>query len=245
LRDASTIRTVGIVVALAAEASALTSHVVYPDRITPLMNGTALSLGGMGPQGAQRAAHALADAGATALAAFGVAGALDAGLRSGALLCPVRILDAEGRLYTLDSAWRTRLLQRLAEAAMPMSTATQLLSLSVPLLTTAAKRAARDQYAAQAVDMESAAVAAVAAARGLPFIALRAIVDELHDTIPAALQAGIDTWGRPRPFNLIAVLGRRPALLADLPGLYWRMRQATRTLRAAARAASPGLGWNV
>ena len=28
------------------------------------------------------------------------------------------------------------------------------------------------------------------------------------------------------------------------PGLYWRMRQATRTLRAAAHAASPGLGWN-
>ena len=244
MSDAPTIRTVGIVVALAAEARALTSHRVYPDRITSLMNGTALSLGGMGPNGAQRAAHALVDAGATALAAFGVAGALDAGLHSGALLCPAEIVDDEGHLYTLDSAWRARLLQRLANTGLPVSAATQLLSLSVPLLTTAAKRAARDHYAADAVDMESAAVAAVAAARGLPFIALRAIVDELDDAIPATLQAGIDAWGRPRPFNLIAVLGRRPALLADLPGLYWRMRQATRTLRAAAHAASPGLGWN-
>ena len=93
------------------------------------------------------------------------------------------------------------------------------------------------------MDTESAAVAAIAATHGLPFLALRAIVDELGDAIPAELHDGIDPWGGPRPLRLVVAVGRQPALLVRLLALHARMRHATRALRGAARAAFPALGW--
>nr|WP_275944086.1 purine and other phosphorylase-like protein, family 1 [Azomonas macrocytogenes] len=233
---------VGIVVALKAEADAFTAQASRPECLVPLAEGCGLLLSGMGPGAARKAAQNLVDAGAQALATFGVAGALEPGLRSGTLLCPQRILDESGRVYTADPAWRDRLQQRLTLAALPMITDATLLSLPEPLSTATAKMAAQSRYAATAVDMESAAVAAVAADRGLPFVALRSIIDERDDMLPEALQAAIDPWGRPRPLKLIATLVHHPWLLARLPGLSSRMGKAVRALRAAAAAAGAGLG---
>ena len=239
------LRSVGTVVPLTAEAKALTTRTARPERMTPLPNGAGLWLSGMGPVAARNAAEALADAGATALAVFGVAGALQAGLRSGTLICPVRIFDDQGCDYTADIPWRTRLVQRLTAAGLSAPAIGPLLSVAQPLLTASAKTAAGGLHAVAAVDMESAAVAAVAQARGLPFLALRVIVDELDDTIPATLHACIDAWGSPRPLKLIASLSRHPSLLTALPGLYSRMTRATRALRAVAQAATPTLGWDL
>ncbi|RDS83257.1 purine and other phosphorylase-like protein, family 1 [Dyella psychrodurans] len=234
----------GIVVALASEARALTTHTVRPERLTPLSAGAALYLSGMGPDAAQRAAHRLADAGAKALAVFGVAGALDARLRNGSLFCPDHVLDGRGHDYAASPSWRTSLQQRLATMPRPLYMSGSLLTVHEPLLTTSAKTAAHRQHEALAVDMESAAVAAVANERNLPFVVLRAIVDEVGDTIPTALNHSVDAWGRPRALGLIAALCRHPALLAELPRLYSRMQRATLALRAAAKATGPALGWS-
>lgn len=231
------LRSLGIVVALKAEAAALTTQTVHPDCIVPLSEGGGLWLSGMGQDAARKAALALADAGAQALATFGVAGALDASLRSGMLLCPHSVLDEQGRIYLADLVWRDRLQRRLVDAALPAVFDAALLSLPGPLSTASAKMAAQQRYAAAAVDMESAAVAAVAASRDLPFIVLRAIIDERDDELPESLQAVIDPWGRPRVPLLLATLIRRPWLLARLPGLSSRMNKAIGALRAAATAA--------
>ena len=235
---------VGIVVALASEARALTTNAVHTGRITPLANGAGLWLSGMGPTAAQTAAQRLADEGAAALAIFGVAGALRADLRSGTLFCPEHVVDDNDHDYTPDPAWRARLLQRLTTKRLAVLETGSLVSVPLPLLTAAAKIAAHHRYAAAGVDMESAVVAAVARDHNLPFMALRAIIDEVDDTIPAALHDSVDAWGRPRPFNLIAALSRHPLLLTQLPGLQSRMQQATRALHAAADAAGPTLGWH-
>ena len=116
-----------------------------------------------------------------------------------------------------------------------------LLSLPTPLSSAAEKMAMRERHMAVAVDMESAAVAAVASERHLPFVVLRAIVDERDDDIPIELQAGIDAWGRPRPLDMLLVLARHPGLLSHLPGLARRMNKATRALRAAVVAAGSNL----
>ena len=234
-------RATGIVVALASEAGTLTSHTTKPGHVTALTNGAALCLSGMGPIAAQRAAEMLIDAGATALAVFGVAGALSKHLRNGALFCPECVLDEEGRTYYTDLEWRIRLHQRLA-MSLPVDGA--LLSVASPLLTAAAKASAHQRYEALAVDMESAAVAAVAEKHGLPLIVLRAIVDECDDLIPEALNGSVDAWGRPRPLKLIAALCRHPSLWGELPRLYSRMQRATQALRAVAAATGPSLGWH-
>ncbi|MFK2901935.1 purine and other phosphorylase-like protein, family 1 [Dyella jejuensis] len=233
----------GIVVALASEAGALTAANSQPECITPLAEGAALCLSGMGPAAAHVAAHKLADAGATALAVFGVAGALHASLHNGALVCPERVLDDRGHAYATDAAWRGRLQRQLAVPSMPLHACGSLLSVDAPLLSAAAKAAAHDRHGALAVDMESAAVAAVAHERGLPLVVLRAIVDEIDDRIPEALNGSVDAWGRPRMAAVVAALCRHPSLLARLPRLYSRMQRATQALRAAAKATGPTLGW--
>jgi hopanoid-associated phosphorylase len=243
LSTGASIRTTGIVVALASEARALASHAAKPDAITTLPDGVALYLSGMGPRSARRAAEALVAAGASALAVFGVAGALDDTLRNGTLFCPERVLDDQGQAYTTDVAWCANLQRRLTGIATPLHATGSLLSVASPLLTATAKRAAHQQFAALAVDMESAAVAAVAQERGLPFAVLRAIIDEADDAIPPALNGSVDAWGRPRPLRLLAAFGRQPSLASELPRLYSRMQRATHALRAAAQAAGPALAW--
>ncbi len=239
--DTVNLHSVGIVTALASEAKALTRQRLHPQKLTPLGNGANLWLSGMGPEAARQGALALIDAGATALAVFGVAGALTPGLRSGTLFCPHRIFDEHGRDYTPTPSWRAALSQRLDAAGLALTMEGSLVSLPAPLLSAAEKTAMRERHMAVAVDMETAAVAAVANERHLPFVVLRAIVDERDDEIPMELQAGIDMWGRPRPLSMLFVIARHPGLLTRLPGLASRMGKATRALQAAVLAAGTDL----
>jgi adenosylhomocysteine nucleosidase len=239
LNDTHAIRTTGIVVALASEARTLTHH-AKPERLTPLAEGAALWLSGMGLAAAQHAAQELVNAGAKALAVFGVAGALDPSLSSGSLLCPDVVLDESGARYATDALWRKRLQQSVPATLQAQGS---LLSVLEPLLSVAQKARAYQRSGAMAVDMESAAVAAVAQRHSLPFISLRAIVDEATDTVPAALNNSVDAWGRPRALGLMAALCRHPSVLGDLPRLYSRMQRATRALHAAAQATGPTLNW--
>jgi adenosylhomocysteine nucleosidase len=239
LSDARAIRTTGIVVALAAEARTLTNRAA-PERLTPLADGAALWLSGMGLVAAQRAAQELVNAGAKALAVFGVAGALDSSLSSGTMLCPEQVLNESGERYITDASWRVSLQQSLTPTLRPYGS---LLSVREPLLTIAEKANAHQRFGALAVDMESAAVAAVARQYSLPFISLRAIVDEASDTVPTALNNSVDAWGRPRALSMIAAMCRHPSIIGDLPRLYSRMQRATQALQAAYQAVGPTLGW--
>jgi nucleoside phosphorylase len=232
------------VVALATEAKALARKPLRAGQAVALDHGDIAWLSGMGQQAARRAAEGLVSAGATALAMFGVAGALAPGLHSGTLFCPSCIIDERGHDYVPTPAWRASLIQRLRAAGLPTLAEGHLLSLPSPLLCAGDKAAMREHHLAAAVDMESAAVAAVATEHRIPFVVLRAIVDERNDDIPGELQTGIDAWGRPLPWRMVATLLRHPSLLSQLPGLAARMSKATRALRAAAESAGSGLGRN-
>lgn len=236
------LHSVGIVTALAAEARTLTHQPLRPRQLIVLGEGCGLWLSGMGPEAAREGALALVNAGATALAVFGVAGALAPGVRNGTLLCPACVIDERGNDYLPTPAWCEALQQRLAAASLPVMAGGSLLSLPAPILSAAGKMAMRQRHMALAVDMESAAVAAVATAAHLPFVVLRAIVDEHDDDIPGELQAAIDEWGRPLALHMLAQLVRHPGLLTRLPRLSSRMRNATRALRAAVTALGVNLG---
>jgi adenosylhomocysteine nucleosidase len=86
--------------------------------------------------------------------------------------------------------------------------------------------------------MESAAIAQVAAQAGLPFLALRVIIDTASDELPAAVIAA-SAGGRLRVGRLIGGLLRTPADVGALIRLSARYRIAIRVLAAVAAADSP------
>jgi len=229
-----------VVVALAAEAQALLSRRLPLGTVERCQPGLSVQVCGMGPRAAAAAARALADSGVQALAMFGIAGALDPQLKSGALLCPPQVVAEDGGRYRADPSWRARLAARLGGIGLDDGI---LLTVREPLLTPQSKEAARRRFDACAVDMESSAVAEVAQSRGLPLLVLRAIADGAGDAIPLPLAAAIDRWGRPRPLGVAAALLRRPQLVSRLPHLAGTMNRATAALRGAVQAAGPTLAF--
>jgi adenosylhomocysteine nucleosidase len=190
--------------------------------------GSLLALGGIGRDAAAAAALALVDAGATALMTFGMAGGLDPALEPGSVVIPCELLTTAGDRYVASRAWR----EQVAAAVSPLRAVTEgnLLTSAQALETPADKAAAFRTTGATAVDMESAAVAEIAARHQLPFIAVRAIVDTAADRLPRAVVAA-SRAGRVQYARLIGGLIVAPHEIFSLLRLARRYRIAMRSLR--------------
>jgi adenosylhomocysteine nucleosidase len=232
----TTLNVVGVVSALAAEARHLGPATRRHESLTPLADGTLLAVSGMGRAAAARSARALIDAGATALASWGMAGGLDPALAAGTIFLPSEVISPEGVSVTTAREWR----ERLGSALAPQHPLTQGRLVTTPgaVGSLAAKAALFRDLGAAAVDMESMAVAEVAQARKLPFIAVRVIVDSASDALPQAVTAAADSEGHLHIWRLMGALARTPADLAPLLRLARRYRAANRSLAAVARVGS-------
>jgi len=196
----------GVVVGLVAEA-----------RIARRLG--VVEIGGGVPAGAAAAAERLVARGAGALLSFGLAGGLDPALAPGALVVPAEVVAGDGRFAT-DAA---------LSAWLGGVNAPALLAGEAALADPAAKRAAFLASGAAAVDLESGAVARVAARHGLPFAVLRAVCDPGGRTLPPAALAALDSRGAIGAWRVLASVlahpGQVPALLA-LAGDAARARRA-------------------
>jgi adenosylhomocysteine nucleosidase len=227
---------VGIVCALAAEARHLGRATPRHELVASLADGTLLAVSGMGAAAAGLGARALIEAGAGALASFGLAGGMDPALSAGSIFLPGEVVALSGAGIATDRQWRERLCRALV-AQHPVCGG-KLLSSPNAIATAAHKAALFRETGAAAVDMESLSVAQAAQARQLPFIALRVIVDSAADDLPRAVTAAADGAGQLQLWRLLAVLARSPSDLAPLVRLAWRYRAASRSLAAAAPAVS-------
>jgi len=190
---------------------------------------------GVGRARATAVARAAADAGL--FVACGCAGALAADLVPGDLVI------ADGVLL-LDGAARVE--RRLAAASEPLAAwaARQDIALHVGpvasspgvLATAAAKRVAA-QTGALVVEMESAAVAAVAEARGVPFACVRVVLDVADQEVPLASELVDEATGEVRPGRAAVVLAPRPWLWPPVARLARQTRLAERRLRTFVGAA--------
>ena len=223
---------VGVVAALAAEARTLGKAVRRRDGLWSLSEGALLAVGGMGGALAARAARSLVDAGAAGLLSFGFAGGLDPSLSAGTVLLPTEIVSGKGGRFMTSTDWRERLCVAFAERR---PAAGALLTSAAPIDSVADKASAFRETGAVAVDMESLGVAEVAAAFGLPFIAVRVIVDTAADVLPQAVLAANRAGSLSLP-HLLGGLALAPLELVALIRLAQRYWAATRSLAAVARA---------
>jgi adenosylhomocysteine nucleosidase len=217
----------GIVTALAAEAGAFELRAGRPETLATLRDGTLLTVCGIGPSAAVQAAEALVRAGAAALASWGLAGGLDPALPPGTIFLPSEILSDRGVRVPTSHGWRDRF-GTAAAHYRPVTVGT-LLTRPVAIAAIEDKRAAFRATGAAAVDMESAAIAGVAAGHGLPFIAVRVIVDTAGDALPRAVLAASRS-GQVEIGRLLLGIARRPGELPALLRLASRYRLAMRSL---------------
>ncbi len=215
----------GLVVALPAEARAFGHHGRARDAPVALAGGHWLRVSGVGDERAAAAARELAVRPVAGLVSFGTCGALAPGLAPGALVYPREVVTCEG--------------ERWATADIPLGPGIlregRLVSVARPVCTVTEKAGLHKTLGAWAVDMESAAVARVAYAQGLAFIAVRVVVDPSDEGLPEALLASVDAWGRPRP-EMLAALVTSPTQWRQL----WRLR---RQFRSAQKRLQTVAGW--
>jgi adenosylhomocysteine nucleosidase len=183
--------------------------------------------------GAEAAARRLVADGAVGLLSFGLCGGLDPVLRPGTLLVPEAVLDGTTRhAVSPDIA-----------ARFGGPTPHLLLGASQVAATATEKRWLRETTGADAVDLESGAVARVAAETGLPFAVLRAVCDPVERDLPPAALVALDSKGAIGLVRILASLAARPA---QLPALLALARQATAgrasLLRAVTTARPSGAG---
>lgn len=139
-------------------------------------------------------------AGATHLASFGIAGALDPGLKSGDIVLASQVICPDGRVRTAE----------------PLETAFfrkgKVWGAAKPILTAQEKYSLFHKSGALAVDTESHLVAE----SGLPFFVVRAIADRADQDLPKAVLNGLDENGKAQLGPILAALFLDPF---QLPGL--------------------------
>lgn len=212
---------VGIVTGLASEQACLSRG-----------NGVRVVCAGASSVRARALAEELAEAGCTALISFGLAGGLDPALESGTLLLPRVVLTPDGRRYSTDAAWRQRLVEAIGDRLPRCAGAVA--GVDAPLAASADKASLYEATGAAAVDMESHAVAEVAARRALPVLVVRAVADPAGESIPRWLDGVVAPDGRPRLGAVLAGVGGHPGDLTTLVRLALASRRAMTSLRRVA-----------
>lgn len=207
--------------------------------VLPAGGRPAVRCHGPGPARAAEAATALLAEGCGALLSYGVAGGLDPALAPGTPVVAEAVISPDGARFSTDGAWRAGLLASLEDESphcAPIAGSDRV------VIDPPAKRRLFEATGAAAVDMESHAVAALASAAGVPFLALRVVSDPAGGTVARSALKGVDRQGRDRPWAVAAALLRHPGELADLLRLRRDDAVAGAALRRAAAVAGPGFG---
>jgi adenosylhomocysteine nucleosidase len=194
---------------------------------------------GVGPLDVNALIDQLRELGAGGVISVGTAGGLTPNAITGTIVLP-RQIGRPGQASTpVDDAWHRRILAKL-EPKFDIR-CESLVTVNRVVRSPEQKQALHQQDQAIAVDMESADLAAAAAGAGIPFVALRVVLDTVHDTIPASIAAAVDPAGNPRPLALLGMLLKRPRDTVAVCNIAWQLRTATSVLREVTQAADTAI----
>ena len=170
----------------------------------------------------------LADFPVGRLLVVGIAGGLSPSLGAGALVVAREVRDGQASAPSPDPAWVQRALRLEGTSGATVVSADRILS------TPAAKREAwraLPHGGPAVVDLESATLARAAAARGVPYLVVRAVSDPVEEALPFDPNRCVDRYGGLRRHRVLAQALLRPSSLGPL----WRLRRRGR--RCAGRLA--------
>ena len=157
--------------------------------------------------------------------ASGLAGGLNEILRVADIIAAGRVRDPDGRRIDSDP-------RLLALAVRGGASAVDMYCSPVVVASAEQKRKMRMRVAADAVDMESAAILGEGDRRGIPCIAIRAISDPATADVPLDFNQTLTDRGRISAVRMIGALAKRPHAVAGLVRLGFDGRRAAAALAA-------------
>ncbi len=198
------LKIIGVVSALKSEASCLVEKRRFPlYQVVEIGERTSFCLSSIGSKAARGAALKLREHDINALVSFGVAAAVSNELIPGDLVLPEAV-TMNGEILPVDLEWRNRLVGAMSKHVTVAGGI--LASCEEPLTSTQAKLALGEETGACAADMETAAIAKVAAEAGISFLAIRAIVDPIEFSPPEALMSAVYPDGSVDAIQLIKLV---------------------------------------
>ena len=222
----------GIVTGLESEAAIVRKHAPSG------FNHDLIACDGPGPDMARRAALALIDKDVGGLISFGYAGGIDRVARAGDLVIANEIRLGRDDTRPCEPIWSDALAAifiRLGQVhRAPIAASEEIVA------TASEKMKLRYTTAAVATDMESFAVADVAAEAGLPFVTLRAVIDTHDQDLPPMAIEAAGPDGRLKLWNILWSLITNPGQIPKLGPLTRNSKQADRTLMRTCRKAGTG-----
>ena len=182
-------------------------------------------IGGGTARGATQAAQRAIAAGATALVSFGLAGGLSPSLGAGTIVIPAAVLF-RGRHLAADAE---------LSAALGGITTPTLLAGEAVIASVAGKAERWAGTGAEAVDLESGAVAEACRQAQLPFAVLRAVCDPATRALPPAAVGALTKNGGVGLGGIAVSLLLRPGQVSGLMALSRDTTAAKRALAARVR----------
>lgn len=236
--------TLGVVAALPAEGRTLSNRLQAAGTLDRPIPGLLLSICGVGHNSACQAARELVHQGADALVSWGCGVGLTNSSYPGQVFLPQVVIDTNDKQqHAVDSRWHTRLGDMLKNAGIAYETA-PLVTVNSMLTDIDSKQLLHQENGAGIADMESTAIAAVAAENRRPFLCVRAVADDLSVTLPPLLLPALDRYGRPRTIELLRLLLRHPGLIPQLLKLGQAYSQARRSLASVAAVSGRKLAFD-
>jgi len=175
----------------------------------------AVATGGPGRPAARRAAEVLLIGHRPRwIISAGFAGALNPAFSRNDLILPDEVIDAEGVRHSIDHP-------PALGAGCPHAGG-RLLTLDQLVLRAEEKKEFRRAFAADLVDMETSAVAAVCTEKLVRFLSIRVISDDAHADLPREVAALFYHQGSYRVGAAMRAVWKRPASLKDFWTLYER-----------------------
>ncbi len=221
---------VGIVMALAIEAGYLCDNLKRVRRYTACTHSiiegelagkiVAIVLTGAGRAAARHGSEVLlAGHRPRWIISAGFAGGLDPSLARNDLVIPHEVLDLGGNLVAIDRS--------IPDLRGVTRTAARLLTVDRLIARPAEKADLRQLHAADLIDMETSAVAALARDRSLRFLAIRVISDDAGAELPAEVARLLVHSGSYRMGVALRAVWHRPSVLKDFWTLHARALESS------------------
>lgn len=204
----------GIVVALPEEISTLTANKIDKGCSISLSENILVAYSGAGFKNAQKASQDLLEQGAERLISWGCAAALAPNLKPGDLVIANQLIDADLHPIDIQSTWLQHTVNILKQYTVVFSG--KLAESRSIVANSSDKAMIHQQSQAIALDMESIAIAKVAAKADRPFMAIRAVADPANMNLPAAITYAMNNKGVVILSKLLCFLLTHPL---EIPGL--------------------------